>query len=243
MRLAAAGLAVPLLVLLAGPVRAAPHPAPGGVAVTIGCGRTGGCGISVVVCGSGGHVTQVVRLAGAPPPLPLGRLTVRTGGSCRPPTTPPPSTPAPPPTGTVTPTAPPTGPHPTTPTGPPGAPPPTAPGGSAPPVPPAGPGPGTPGGVTAAPHPAAFAPAAGSSPPAAVPPAADRPVPPAPTASSPPGPPGPPGTAGYTPPPLADEPYDRDSGAATRWWLMTLGVVLLPAALAALPYRHTRRRP
>jgi hypothetical protein len=45
-----------------------------------------------------------------------------------------------------------------------------------------------------------------------------------------------------SPYPIAGEPYPQGAGDGTHWWLLTMAVVLLPAALAALPFRHVRRR-
>lgn len=250
--LAAAALtALSLVFLPAGHVQAAPVPAKaGGVTVAVGCSPSAGCGVLLVTCGPGGQVTAVVRLAGTPPLLPLGGLTVRLGDRCGPsaaappssaPATVPPTSGGPPSTGGPTggPTTAPTG-------GPTGGPAPSGPattGSSAPAVtaaPATSPTAAGPGGVPApgagptsasgpGPGPGPGAPAARTSP---------RPAAFGPTTTAP----GPAGTAGYAPPPMADEPYDRGSGAAARWWLMTMAVVLLPAALAALPYRQIRRR-
>jgi hypothetical protein len=51
-----------------------------------------------------------------------------------------------------------------------------------------------------------------------------------------------PSPSGGSPYPVAGGPYPQGAGDSTRWWLMTMGVVLLPAVLAALPFRHVRRR-
>ncbi|WP_329173548.1 hypothetical protein [Streptomyces sp. NBC_01477] len=227
---AAAGLAAPLLVVLAGQALATPRPAPGGVAVTIGCSRTGdACGISVVVCGPGGRVTHVVRLAGSPPLLPLGRLTVRTGGRCG----------VPDPPVTVAPTAPPTTAAPTA--APTTVPPPTAPGPTPTAAPSAAPGAApTPSGA-AAPAPVPAGPVARGVHALPVPSPSGASAPKTPPRPAGPSPAAPAATAGALPP-LADEPYDRGSGDAARWWLLTMSAVLLPALLAAVPFRPARRR-
>jgi hypothetical protein len=43
------------------------------------------------------------------------------------------------------------------------------------------------------------------------------------------------------PPAAAPRRHGAGDGAA-RWWLLTFAVVLLPAVLAAVPFRGVRRR-
>lgn len=205
------------LLLAAGP-SAASTPAPGP--------SHGPRGVTVVVCGRDGRVEVLVRVDGVVL-LPIGPVTVRVGDACGPHPSAPPT--APPSTPPGTPPATPTGPPPVTP--PPTTPPTTRPVTSPPPPPPP------------AASPPAASPVAGSAPG----PARKRPDPPvrsgpgrAPAArvSASPS-----GAQAYALPQPGGEPYPHGAGGgAARWWLLTMAVVLLPAVLAAVPYRTFRRR-
>lgn len=212
-----------------------------GVTVVVGCldtpaGHAAGagvrCGVLAVVCDGDGRAVTSVALVGLPLPIP-GALVVRVGGACPgmtaapppPPTSPPPTSPPPTsPSPSGPPTAPPTA---TAPTGPGSAPPPSGP---APGAPPASEGSGQPPGSAASPAPAHAA----GAPPAVSGAAAS------PRAAASAGTPAP-FTFDAAPPgasPLQD-PSDSD---ASRWWLLSLLGVMLPAALSAALPRGSGRR-
>ncbi|MBY8882831.1 hypothetical protein [Actinacidiphila acidipaludis] len=249
----AAGLLTALIALLAlsggSPAAAASRDASGGAGLTVvvGClppahGKGNGrCGVLIVVCGGDGRTVTSVTLLGLGTPG-RGGLVVRVGGPCpgqNDPTTPPVTSPP------VSPSGPPA----TTPPSTPPQTPPESSGTRTPPPPsfspppasgrpqPSGPvavagagapsGPGTGPGVVS-PQAAAAAPGPGR--PSAAPAPGVTPPPTAPVSLS---------FAAVAPatPPFGNRPAED----ATRWWLLSVLCVLLPAALTAAFPRSTGR--
>ncbi|WP_031515465.1 hypothetical protein [Streptomyces sp. NRRL F-5123] len=215
------------LLLAAGP-SAASTPAP--------ATPHGSRGVTVVVCGRDGRIGVLVRVSGAVL-LPIGQVAVRVGGTCGPrpgtpsPGTPPPVTPPP-----TTPPTPPPGPPPVTP------PPPTPPPATSPPAPPPATSPPATTPASALPVPTGTTPRAAGY--ASGPDRESPRVRPAPGSASHVYP-TPSGTDDFALPQPGGEPHPHGAGGgAARWWLLTMAVVLLPAVLAAVPYRYrtSRRR-
>lgn len=174
-------------------------------------------GVSVVVCGRDGRTEVLVRVGGAVL-LPIGRVTVRVGGPCEPRP------------GSPSPTTAPPG-------SPPASPPPTEPPTTSPPPPPPATTPAPPARTGRTPRAAGYAPGPDRGKPHVRPSAGPGPR------STPGAHVSPSATDTFALPQPGGEPYPHGTGGgAARWWLLTVAVVLLPAVLAAVPYRTSRRR-